>query len=415
MGYAKERFERGLSFVAGSVCAECLGSDPGLADFVAGSASEDVCDFCGKESEGGPVAVPLDDVVDYINECLTRDYEDPVEHVGWCSEDGGWGIPVMHTDELLCEELGLELPNDDDEKLLDALCDGLGGRSREWVRRNPYGAAPEEVSIWSWERFSRVVKHARRFFFLDHREGDYRGHDELLSPQELLRRITDFSVAQGLVHVIPAGTRLYRVRKAPLGERPSTPLELGPPPEDRCLWPTRMSPAGIPMFYGADDVDTALQETLDGPGTYIIARFEVTRDVLILDLTDVPRVPSIFEPVSDTAERDPRYELIFLHRFTRDVSEPIDRKDRAHVDYVPTQVVAEYFRSVPLDDGRQLDGIKYTSAQRPPHSCYALFADQRAVAPSEEDVPRHQAEKSYGLLGHDHAWLRLIDSTEHVV
>jgi HEPN/RES N-terminal domain 1/Terminase small subunit/RES domain len=411
MGYAKERFTRGLFSVAGSVCAECLGDDPGLTAFVEGSASEDACDFCGKKSDKGPIAATVDDVVDYINECLARDYEDPAEQVPWCSEDAGWGLPVMNTDELLCDELGLELPNDNDEKLLDALCDGLGGRTREWVRQNPYGAAPERVSIWSWERFSRVVKHAHRFFFLDDRDGD----DQLLSPRALLRRIARFCVVHQLVRVIPAGARLHRVRKAPPGERPSTPLELGPPPEDWCLWPTRMSPAGIPMFYGADDVETAVQETLDGPGTYIMARFEVTRDVLILDLTDVPRVPSIFEPVGDTAESDPRYELIFLHRFTRDVSEAIDRKDRAHVDYVPTQVVAEYFRSVALGDGRHLDGIKYTSAQCPPTACYALFARQEAVVPSDEDVRCDQAEKGYGLLGHDHAWLRLVDSTERVV
>jgi hypothetical protein len=416
MGYAKDRFERRLSFVSGAACAECLGDDPGLTGLVEDGASEAACDFCGKESDRGPIAMPLDDVVDHMSECIEREYEDPANSVGWCSEDGGWGLPVMTTDELLSEELGLELPNDDEEKLLDALCEGLGGRSREWVRRNPYGPAPEDVPIWSWDRFGRVVKHRHRFFFLDDRGGDdERGHDELLSPQELLKSIADFCVAHQLARVIPAGTRLYRVRKAPPGERPSTALELGPPPMDRCLWPTRMSPAGIPMFYGADDAKTAVQETLDGPGTYIVARFEVTRDVLILDLTNVPRVPSIFEGLSDTAESDPRYELMFLHRFTNDVSEPIDRKDRAHVDYVPTQVVAEYFRSVALDDGRRLDGIKYTSAQRPPCVCYVLFANQGGVVPSEEDRRRHQAERGYGLLGHDGAWLRLIDSTEHVV
>lgn len=413
MGVEKERFSRGLCRVDGSVCAECL-DDRGLADLVEEMASDLRCDFCGQESQTEPIAAPVDDVVDFMNECISGEYEDPAERVGWCSGDGGWlGVTPLRTDELLTDELGLELPNDEDGSLLEALCDGLGGVSREWVRKNPYGPAPEDVYNWSWDEFCKVVRHGRRFFFLDHRADD---HDGLLSPQELLRRIAQFCASNGLVRAIPAGTQLYRVRKVPPGQTLSTALELGPPPAERSSLPTRMSPAGIPMFYASDDDETALQETLDGAGMYTIARFEVTRETLILDLTDSPRIPSIFAPVSDTAEADPRYELIFLDHFTHEISVAIDRKDRAHVDYVPTQVVAEYFRAFSLDDGRRLDGIKYASAQRPPHTCYALFAGQEQVVPSHEDVQRYEADDR-GFMAHSHeaAWLRLVDSVDRNV
>lgn len=413
MGFEKERFSRGLRRVDGAVCTECF-EDQGLVDLVEEIASEVRCDFCGRESETEPIAAPVDDVVDYMNACVSGEYEDPGEHVGWCSGDGGWlGVTPWRTDELLTDELALELPNDEDGSLLDALCEGLGGASREWVRKNPYGPAPEDVYNWSWDEFSKVVKHGRRFFFLDHRADD---HDGLLSPQDLLHRIAQFCVSNGLVRAIPAGTQLYRVRRARPGQRLSTALELGPPPAELSSLPTRMSPAGIPMFYASDDDETALQETVDGAGTYVIARFEVTRDILVLDLTDSPRIPSIFEPVSDTAEADPRYELIFLNHFTHEISVAIDRKDRAHVDYVPTQVVAEYFRAFALEDGRRLDGIRYTSAQRPPHACYALFTGQEHVIPSDEDVRRYQADdRGFMVHSHDAAWLRLVDSVDRVV
>lgn len=393
------------------VCAACLG-DHGLASLVEGIASKLRCDFCGTESESEPIAAPVDDVVDYMDECISREYEDPANSAGWCSEEGGWlGVQVFSTDELLSEELGLELPNDDG-KLFEALCDGLGGASREWVRRDPYGPAPEEVYQWSWDRFSSLVKHRRRFFFLDQGDG---ADDELLSPQELLRRIGQFSTSHELVRVLPAGTRLYRVRQAPPGKTLRTPLELGPPPAEQSRFPTRMSPAGIPMFYGTDDAETALWETWDGAGVYVTACFELARDVLILDLTEAPRVPSLFE-LSDAADPDTRYELMFLHSFMREVSAPIDRKDRAHVDYVPTQVVAEYFRSFSLEDGRRVEGIRYSSAQRPPNACYALFAGQDAVIPSEEDMQRYDfTGQGFRSTFHKASWLRLVGSSERVV
>jgi hypothetical protein len=414
MGFAKERFfSRGLSPVDGSVCGSCLG-DCGLADFVEGIATDLQCDFCGQESETDPIAAPVDEVVSYMEECISREYEDPANSVGWDSGEGGWqGASVLHTDDLLSDELGLELPNDDDGKLLDVLCEGLGGAAREWVRIDPYGLPPEDVYTWSWDSFSRLVKHDRRFFFRDHpRNAD----SELLTPEEVLQKIGRFCLANGLVRVLPAGSRLYRVRKQQPGETLRQPLQLGPPPVASARLPTRMSPAGIPMFYGADDPDTALHETEDGAGTYATACFETARDILILDLTNAPRIPSIFEPLSDAAETDPRYELIFLSHFMGEVSAPIDRQDRAHVDYVPTQVVAEYFRSFDLEDGRSVEGIRYTSAQHPPHACYALFARQEQVILSDEEKENFRSD-GHGLFigSHDRGWLRFVEVFEQVV
>jgi hypothetical protein len=176
-----------------------------------------------------------------------------------------------------------------------------------------------------------------------------------------------------------------------------------------------MSPPGIPMFYGANDPVTALHETWQGAGRYVTGCFELTRSILILDLTDVPPVPSLFEPVSDTAERNPRYELMFLHDFVRQVSAPIDRQELAHIDYVPTQVVAEFFRTFPLPDGRRLDGIRYTSAQRPEFACYALFAEQSDVIPSPEDESAHNAQRGPRLPLPRDGWLRLVRVTEEDV
>lgn len=59
-----------------------------------------------------------------------------------------------------------------------------------------------------------------------------------------------------------------------------------------------MSPAGIPLFYGADDVGTALAEVgrADDREYFTVAQFVTTAPITIVDLTDLPAVPDVFDP-----------------------------------------------------------------------------------------------------------------------
>jgi RES domain len=93
-----------------------------------------------------------------------------------------------------------------------------------------------------------------------------------------------------------------------------------------------------------------------------------------LDLSAVPSVPSIFESIPDTWEYDPRPPAIFLNYFGDEVSKPITEEDRIHVEYIPTQVITEYFRTEFLHHGRKIDGIRYRSARRSGHCSLVLFA-----------------------------------------
>jgi hypothetical protein len=79
-----------------------------------------------------------------------------------------------------------------------------------------------------------------------------------------------------------------------------------------------MSPAGIVMTYVSEDAPTALHETANEVGTYAIGTFRTRRDIRILDLAELPPVPSLFEEVPDSLEYDPRRNLVFLHLLARD-------------------------------------------------------------------------------------------------
>jgi hypothetical protein len=117
------------------------------------------------------------------------------------------------------------------------------------------------------------------------------------------------------------------------------------------------------MFYGADSIATAVAEVvchrpLADDKVVSVAAFSPARTMGILDLADLPDVPSFFD------DRDTmRHSLYFLIRFSRDVSQPIAKDGSEHIDYVPTQAFAEFIRyEVKSAEGEAIDGIKFRSA-----------------------------------------------------
>jgi hypothetical protein len=81
-------------------------------------------------------------------------------------------------------------------------------------------------------------------------------------------------------------------------------------------------------------------------------------------------MPSIF----DTEKYEARQILIFFKKFIEAISKPIQKDGQEHIDYVPSQVVSEYFAEIfKKDDNHQLDGIVYPSAVSPNGKNIVLF------------------------------------------
>jgi len=210
------------------------------------------------------------------------------------------------------------------------------------------------------------------------------------------------------------GTRklVYRARQQKRGQTLHSPYDFGPPPVERATRPNRMSPAGIVMFYGSDERETAIAE-IDDDGRLGIAvgTFQTTRNATVLDLTKLPRSLGFFEQQSDSSEVD-RYALEFLHRFVKSLAAKVAPGEREHIDYVPTQVVTEWFRTAFRHRRKTIDGIRYMSAQRPGGKSLVLFADREDVLLS----PRQVKELAKALSveewelrsGQDEAWLKLV-------
>jgi hypothetical protein len=127
------------------------------------------------------------------------------------------------------------------------------------------------------------------------------------------------------------------------------------------------------MFYGAFDEYTAIAETVQGhlqkDEILNLSGFETLENMYVLDLTEVPAVPSLFSP-----DRHLRPTIGFLRAFLSDLSKPIKKDGREHTEYVPTQIVTEYFRhSFHKDAGPPIRGILYPSSRAERGTACVLF------------------------------------------
>ena len=325
------------------------------------------------------------------------EYDLAANQLGWVGSEGGWvGAPHWNSDDLLFYELELDFPQDNQDDLLPYL---LGEHmDQDWCEKEAYGLNYSEVAQYSWAHFRDTVMHERRFFFWDYdlNPEEYGAY----SPSGVLRAIFEYSGQVGLFKPMPSGTRLFRARKEEGHvHRLKTPEDLGPPPRNKATQ-NRMSPAGIPMFYACDDIDTAIKEISD-EGLFAVGTFETLRPAIILDLTEVPPIPSLFQPISDGVEFSPRQVLIFLHHVAREMSRPIHKDNRIHIEYVPTQVVTEFVRHRVMIENARVDGIKYPSSVNPGHASYVFFADQSNVVPSPSSEER-------SLEPSKDRWLKLV-------
>ena len=372
------------------VCPHCF-DDLGIQQFIANHATEKACSYC-KRTFPNALASSMNQVMQCIVAGLRTIYADPCEDgVPWASLEGGWlGQQVFDTDDLVMKEIGLAEGNDE---LLQDIVNSLG--NREWCQINHALLLPEDELNFGWKEFCRAVKHKTRFIFLNARKKHpfVADQDRDLPLENMLAMLGNFSRRLNLITIVPRGEMIFRCRVHEKGKTPNSVKKLGPPSEKKAKYSNRMSPAGIPMFYGGFDDETCLLETFnpkkDAGKHATTAAFKPRRRLVMLDLTVIPSVPSLF----DAENRNSRPSLIFLHKFAADISKPIVKNRREHIEYVPSQIVTEYFRQVFRPRKyRRIDGIIYQSAKNPPGKACVIFCR------SEDCADRTDKEKAKRAL-----------------
>ncbi|MBB3044242.1 hypothetical protein FHU40_004079 [Nocardioides soli] len=229
------------------------------------------------------------------------------------------------------------------------------------------------------------VKHKRRYTFLveDHSTAEGAGEIPL---HAMPNAVSDSVHAGGLVVTLPKGSEWWRLRPHPATESYSIAAEIGTPP-DKAARDNRMTPKGIGAFYGASTEKGARDEVAgyaDPAHAASIGRFTTAVPLTVVDLRDVPTVPSLFDP----ALRHLRPYIEFLHGFVRDVREVADPGDFQNLDYIPTQVMAETMRY-----DLSADGVLWRSSKDPSVTSCVLF-----IPPEEVADGGHEGDKTRLVL-----------------
>lgn len=359
------------------VCFDCIGNYA-ISEFIRTNAEEHSCDYCGREDESQPISVHIEVVMQLIVDGIRSEWGDPNDEcVGW---DGGWvGARVLDNYDLIYDELGYELMIDNEE-LNDDIINSMN--DQQWCEIDPYGLRPYQADFYTWEQFCRQVKHESRYVFFKINDEDPYSDNYYSQPFEILDTIGETINELGLIKSDSNIYEFYRGRTHNTSVGYRTVKDLAPPPKEKALYSNRMSPAGIPMFYGAFDRLTALEEIRDSKEYVTIGAFKNLRALRLIDFTNVPKVPSVF----DTEKRQLRNAILFLQKFVNDLSKPVDKDNTEHIEYVPTQIVTEYFRRVfKTDENENIDGVLYPSSKVSGGICCVLFFENKDCTQDEVD------------------------------
>ena len=389
MGYWKNRLleeqQRGWVSSDKLVCVECI-EDPALHDMVQTRVDSDsVCDFCGKSS-----AAPLDVLVDVFVNGLKNEFELAIDSVPWDGREGGYLINLQwDTYELVWDhEYALG-----SEELTSAVCESI--HDDTWVEKDWITRRRDEVLMDTWSTFCEAVKHQTRYvvWLLPDIENIGAGEIQL---SRILDHIARLLAELDLFKEIAAGRRFWRAHRHDDPDIENTARRLGTAPPGQAHQDNRMSPAGIPLFYGALSEETAAKEVDIGDDCpyMTLAAFETVKDMKVIDLTSLPEIPSMFD--SDLGHM--RREIGFLHEFVAELSKPINSGD-TQIEYVPTQIVTEFLLHVfrAGEDSPAL-GLIYRSS----------VADGECIA---LNIPNHRCLDARDLDGSSEPGLLLVEGS----
>lgn len=340
-----DEWERGWSSSEELICPACIGDDY-LRDIVADVVVDDqACSFCGADPAAEFDAFMEAFMVGVNNIFEPVDDNFPWKHDAWdLPDEFGWVFTGDHADEVLRE-------------VRDRLED-KSYASRLWIEVDAHTAFST-----AWKDFREQILHRTRFVFWAKKgndESEEFGSAGEVPVASVLEEIGRLLVKFELITTLPTGTSTYRARGHTRRQdsRNWRAQDLGTNLPDRSWGSTRMSPAGIPLFYGADDIATALTEagTADLREFFTVGQFVTTAPIKVVNLISIPPVPSIFDPELGAWQG----QIRFLHDLVEDLRQPVDEK-RGNLDYVPTQVFCEYFLNV-FDTDVGVRGLSWKSA-----------------------------------------------------
>ncbi|EMU5278210.1 RES family NAD+ phosphorylase [Yersinia enterocolitica] len=196
-----------------------------------------------------------------------------------------------------------------------------------------------------WDDFKNELKYKNRFFPKNSL------YSSLFKGSELTDVIFSELLGQ-LEKPLYSGQTFYRAR---ISDKKLSVDEMKMPPEGNASG-GRANPIGISYLYLANNEETCIAEVRPSNSSCIrISEFKLDRDLKILDLTSPRKDITVTSFEGDQVEDLLNYVNLF-ETLSSELSKPI-LPDKSNIDYLPTQFLCEFIKSV----GRY-DGIVFNSS-----------------------------------------------------
>ena len=326
-----------------------------------------VCSYCGRKKS----VTSFNKLMPFIMKGIRNYYTEAVNFMSYDSREGGYLGETFDTHELIIDEIGLD---SDNQNVINDIIDCI--EDSAWTNPNTYYDSEGDILQYHWNDFKQVVKHKSRYFFSQPRR--FKTEEYNRDVYKILDEIGKGVTSLNLLTHLPASTELFRCRQHEDAVHIMVANEIVSPPEEYAISHNRMSPAGISMFYCAFDSDTAKIETINVKNhqnsVCTSAVFKTNTRLSMVDFTKLPRLPSIF----DLKAKKKFYLINFLQQFVRDLSRPIAHDGKEHIEYIPTQVITEFFRFTYAKSA--IDGIIYPSSRIGGKACVLFMDHEESLA-----------------------------------
>ncbi|MDE1208171.1 HEPN-associated N-terminal domain-containing protein [Tenacibaculum larymnensis] len=335
-------------------------NDNTIKRFIRENYTNGYCDYCEKEVK----VVSLEDLLEFMMLGISNFYEDAANFMSYNGREGGYLGETFTPDELIQERIGLETdPFELTEDIVNSIEDIA------WSEPSMYYDTERDELMYRWSYFKNLIKHKSRYLFQQNQSSN-----KSQNAFTILKEVGKITKSLNLIKKIEKGTIIYRCRQHHSKKTVSKKEKLVSPPEKYAIYPNRFSPSGISMLYSAFDPKTAFLETISREDkkkdSITISKFKLKKEIYVVDFNRLPKLPSIF----DYKKVKTHYLIRFLYDLVRDFTQEIKKDGKEHIEYVPTQVVTEYFR-YPFNKNRQniIEGIVYPSSKNKSESSSVIF------------------------------------------
>ncbi|QNM82398.1 RES family NAD+ phosphorylase [Sphingomonas sabuli] len=374
------------------VCSKCIAEDVLAAEIRSVGRSAE-CDYCGQQRRRTVTIEWLATRVDPVFQAVVGPAREGFIMRGGRPDFGPDGDPPS---VLMNEMIEAEY-----ESIGEDIVSELSGRHGWDVHDGGYDYYDQSQDSYAiqdadsgilrhrWNRFCEDLKQERRFFIDD----GAAVLDEVLGP--LVDGNWPHGGAIRTLGEDDATRYVYRARPAnddaacrPIFEQRLNRLAAPPP---GVAGGGRMNAPGISVFYGAFDAETCVAELrVPVGGAAIVGRFEIIRPLRVLDLTRLEAAQRRLSYFEEDFERLRSYAS-FLRGFHDEIKKPV-LPERETLEYLPTQVVAEYLWTR-VDP--PFDGLVFGSAQISGGRSNLVLFPHASVVEGAADEPQREVKFSY--------------------